>query len=318
MKIVVLDAYAANPGDISWEAMKELGQLILYDRTAPHETAERIGDAEAVLTNKVKITEAVMAECPNLKYIGVLATGYNIVDIQEAARRGIVVTNIPAYSTDSVAQLTFALLLEICHRVGHHSEEVHKGRWCTNADFCFWDGSLIELAGKKLGIIGFGSIGQKVGKVAQAFGMEVLAYARHPKKELESEHCRYVSLDEIYAQSDVISLHCPQTAENVGMINAKSIAKMKDGVILINTARGPLLNEQDVADALETGKLGALGADVVSVEPMSPDNPLCGAKNAYFTPHIAWAPYEARVRLMNISVDNLRAFQSGKPVNVVN
>ncbi len=317
MKIVALDAYASNPGDISWDEMRGLGELVLYDRTQPEEVIGRIGDAEAILTNKVKISDEIMTACPNLKYIGVLATGYNIIDVEAARRHGITVTNIPAYSTDSVAQFTFALLLEICHRVGHHSEEVKKGRWTTNPDFCFWDGSLIELAGKKLGIIGFGTIGQKAARIAEAFGMEILAYARHPKKELESAHCHYVTLDELLAESDVISLHCPQTAENAGMICQESIAKMKDGVILINTARGGLINEQDVADALAAGKLAAYGADAAIAEPINADNPLLTAPNCFLTPHIAWAPYEARVRLMDISIENLRAWQQGMPQNVV-
>ena len=317
MKIVVLDGYASNPGDISWDEMRKLGELIIYDRTQPEEIIDRIGDAEAILTNKVAISDEIMTACPNLKYIGVLATGYNIIDIEAAKKHGVTVTNIPAYSTDSVAQFTFALLLEICHRVGHHSEEVRKGRWITCPDFCFWDGSLIELAGKKMGIIGFGTIGQKAGKIAEAFGMEVLAYARHPKKEFESEHCHYVSLDELLAESDVISLHCPQTPENAGMICRDSIEKMKDGAILINTARGGLINEQDVADALASGKLAAYGADATIAEPINADNPLLTAPNCFLTPHIAWAPHEARVRLMDISIENLRTWQQGAPQNVV-
>ncbi len=317
MKIVVLDGYASNPGDISWDEMRTLGELVLYDRTQPEEVIGRIDDAEAILTNKVAISDEIMTACPNLKYIGVLATGYNIIDIEAARKHGVTVTNIPAYSTDSVAQFTFALLLEICHRVGHHSEEVRKGRWITCPDFCFWDGSLIELAGKKMGIIGFGTIGQKAGKIAEAFGMDVLAYARHPKKECESEHCHYVSLDELLAESDVISLHCPQTPENAGMICRDSIAKMKDGVILINTARGGLINEQDVADALASGKLGAYGTDAVIAEPMDEGNLLIEAPNCFITPHIAWAPHEARVRLMDISIVNLRAWQQGASQNVV-
>lgn len=317
MKIVVLDGYASNPGDISWEAMKELGELILYDRSAPEEVVERIGDAQAVLTNKITISDEIMAQCPQLEYIGVLATGYNIIDTKAAKARGITVTNIPAYSTDAVAQLTFALLLEICHQTGHHCEEVRKGRWCKSPDFCFWDGTLTELAGKTMGIIGFGNIGQKAGSIAQAFGMNILYNARRPKPELESENCRFATLDELYAKSDVISLHCPQTPENEGMICRESVAKMKDGVILLNTSRGGLIREQEVADALNAGKLGAYGTDAVIAEPMDEGNPLMTAKNCYITPHIAWAPYEARVRLMDISVENLRAWQQGKPQNVV-
>lgn len=318
MKIVVLDGYASNPGDLSWDALRELGDVTLYDRTVAADVITRIGDAEAIFTNKVAITDEVMTACPNLKYIGVLATGYNIIDTAAADKHGITVTNIPAYSTDSVAQFTIAILLEICHRVGHHSDEVRRGRWCDCPDFCFWDGSLIELAGKKIGIIGFGSIGQKVGRIAEALGMDVLAYARHPKKELETGHCHYVPLETLLAESDVISLHCPQTPENAGMICSESISKMKDGVILLNTSRGGLINEQDVANALASGKVSAYGTDALIEEPMNPATPLMNAPNCYITPHIAWAPYEARARLMDISIENLRAWMAGTPQNVVN
>ena len=312
MKIVVLDAYAANPGDISWAEMEKLGELVLYDRTKPEQAAERIADADVALTNKVMFTRELMQGAKNLKYVGVLATGYNNVDLEAAKELGIVVTNIPAYSTDSVAQIVFALLLEICHHVGHHSDEVHAGRWTNNADYCFWDYPLKELAGKTLGIIGYGRIGKKVGQIARCFGMNVIAWTRTPR----DPEC--VSLDELLAKSDVITLHCPLTSQTKNLINAENIAKMKDGVILINTSRGPVVNDADLAAALKSGKVYAAGADVAVVEPIAADNPLLGLENMIFTPHIGWATYEARVRLMDISVANIRAFAEGKPINVVN
>lgn len=318
MKIVVLDGYAANPGDISWAEMEALGELVVYDRTAASETVERIGNAEAVLVNKVPIGADVMDACPGMKYIGVLATGYNIVDTQAAAERGIVVTNIPAYSTMSVAQLTMAFLLEICHHVGAHSESIRNGKWCESRDFVFWDYPLMELDGKTMGLIGFGSIGQQVARLAQAFGMEVLYYARHRKPEAETGHCRYADLPELLEKSDVVSMHCPQNADSAGMINRETIALMKDGAIFINTARGGLVVEADLAEALNSGKLYAAGIDVVSKEPMTPDNPLRTARNCMFTAHIAWAPYEARIRLMDLAVQNLKAFREGMPINQVN
>ncbi len=312
MKIVVLDGYAGNPGDLSWAPLAALGELKLYDRTAPDEVDARIAGAEIVLTNKVPLNRARMERAKGLKYIGVLATGYNIVDVAAARELGIAVTNIPAYSTDSVVQLTFALLLEICHHVGHHSREVHAGRWSNSADFCFWDGRLIELAGKTLGIIGYGQIGRRVAQVARCFGMDVIAYTRTPR----GPEC--VPLDELLARSDVISIHCPLFPETKNLINRETIAKMKDGAILINTARGPVVNEADLAEALKSGKLYAAAADVASVEPIPADSPLLGLDNMILTPHIAWATYEARVRLMNIAVENVRAFLEGKPVNLVN
>ena len=314
MKIVVLDGYTENPGDLSWQGFEKLGALTVYDRT-PHakdEIIERIGDAEAVITNKVPVTAEILAACPSIKYIGVLATGYNVVDIEAAKKRGVPVTNIPTYGTKTVAQFTIAMLLEICHRIGHHSSAVAKGRWERSPDFCFWDYPLIELAGKTIGIIGYGRIGQETGKVAAALGMRVIAY------DAFSKDSSLVSLDDLLAQSDVVSLHCPLTAENEGMINKETIAKMKDGVIIINTARGPLIAERDLADALNTGKVYAAGVDVVSFEPIKGDNPLLTAKNCIITPHIAWATKEARGRLMDIAVENLRAFVAGEPVNVVN
>ncbi|MFQ9482872.1 MAG: D-2-hydroxyacid dehydrogenase [Oscillospiraceae bacterium] len=316
MKIVILDAYAANPGDLSWDEFAALGDLTVYDRTAQEDAAARIGDAEVVFINKVRLTDEIFAACPNLKLVSILATGYNIVDLAAAKRRGITVCNVPGYSTRAVVQMTFALLLEICQQVGLHSGAVHTGRWQTCPDFCFWDRPLIELDGKTMGIVGYGAIGSAVGTVAQAFGMKLLVTARHERPVPEG--ARFVSLPELLAQSDVVSLHCPQTAENARMIDAGALAQMKDGAILLNTARGGLLDEQAVADALRSGKLLAAGMDVVSAEPIRADNPLLTAPNCFLTPHIAWAPLETRRRLQAISAENLRAFLAGKPQNVVN
>ena len=316
MKIAILDAYAANPGDLSWDEFAALGELTVYDRTAQEDAAARIGDAEVVFINKVRLTDEIFAACPNLKLVSILATGYNIVDLAAAKRRGITVCNVPGYSTRAVVQMTFALLLEICQQVGLHSGAVHTGRWQTCSDFCFWDRPLIELDGKTMGIVGYGAIGSAVGTVAQALGMKLLVTARHEKPVPEG--ARFVSLPELLAQSDVVSLHCPQTAENARMIDAGALAQMKDGAILINTARGGLLDEQAVADALRSGKLLAAGMDVVSAEPIRADNPLLTAPNCFLTPHIAWAPLETRRRLQAISAENLRAFLAGKPQNVVN
>ena len=316
MKIVILDAYAANPGDLSWDEFAALGELTVYDRTAQEDAAARIGDAEVVFINKVRLTDEIFAACPNLKLVSILATGYNIVDLAAAKRRGITVCNVPGYSTRAVVQMTFALLLEICQQVGLHSGAVHTGRWQTCPDFCFWDRPLIELDGKTMGIVGYGAIGSAVGTVAQALGMKLLVTARHENPVPEG--ARFVSLPELLAQSDVVSLHCPQTAENARMIDAGALAQMKDGAILLNTARGGLLDEQAVADALRSGKLLAAGMDVVSAEPIRADNPLLTAPNCFLTPHIAWAPLETRRRLQAISAENLRAFLAGKPQNVVN
>ena len=316
MKLVVLDGYTENPGDLSWAELAALGELTVYDRTAQEDAAARIGDAEVVFINKVRLTDEIFAACPNLKLVSILATGYNIVDLAAAKRRGITVCNVPGYSTRAVVQMTFALLLEICQQVGLHSGAVHAGRWQTCPDFCFWDRPLIELDGKTMGIVGYGAIGSAVGTVAQALGMKLLVTARHEKPVPEG--ARFVSLPELLAQSDVVSLHCPQTAENARMIDAGALAQMKDGAILLNTARGGLLDEQAVADALRSGKLLAAGMDVVSAEPIRADNPLLTAPNCFLTPHIAWAPLETRRRLQAISAENLRAFLAGKPQNVVN
>lgn len=311
MKIVILDGHVENPGDLSWEPLQQLGEVTVYDRTAPEDVVSRIGDAPIVITNKTLITRSILAACPQIRYVGVLATGYNVVDIAAAKERGIVVTNVPAYSTKAVAQFTMALLLEICHHVGRHSDGVHAGKWSACQDFAYWDYPLIELMGKTIGIVGYGRIGQATAKVAQALGMKVLAYSRHGQGE------PYVPLDELYARSDVISLHCPLTAENAKMIDKAAIAKMKDGVILLNTARGGLINEGDLREALLSGKVYAAAADVAAVEPIPADCPLLGLDNMIFTPHIAWACYETRQRLMDIAVDNVRQFLAGTPVNNV-
>ena len=319
MKIVILDGYTENPGDLSWDALKEFGELMVYDRT-PYEDAEiarRIGDAEIVFTNKVPVSKSTLAACPNIKYISVLATGYNIVDCKAAAERGIPVSNVPSYGTDSVGQFAIALLLELCHHVAHHSEAVHQGRWETNPDWCFWDYPLIELAGKTMGIIGFGRIGQTTGRIAKALGMKVLAYSRSVREDGKAI-ADYVDLDTLLSSSDVIALHCPLFPETEGIINKENIAKMKDGVIIINNSRGQLVVEQDLADALNSGKVYAAGLDVVSTEPIKGDNPLLKAKNCLITPHISWAPKESRQRIMDCSRDNLKAFLEGRPINVVN
>ena len=320
MKIVVLDGYTENPGDLSWAELEKLGQLTVYDRTAYEESpliAQRIGDAEVIVTNKTPISQQTLEQCPNLKLIAVLATGYNVIDCAAARKKGVSVVNVPTYGTASVSQYSIALLLEICHHIGHHDQSVHAGNWANNADWCYWDYPLIELEGKTMGIIGFGRIGQAEGRIARALGMRVLAYDLYPSDSGRAIGA-YVDLDTLYRQSDVISLHCNLTPENTRMINKDSIAKMKDGVILINNARGQLIDEQDVADALNSGKLAAAGLDVVYTEPIREDNPLLKAKNCIITPHISWAPKESRQRIMDITAENIRAFLAGRPQNVVN
>lgn len=320
MKIVVLDGYTENPGDLSWTELEKLGQLTVYDRTAYGESpliAQRIGDAEVIVTNKTPISQQTLEQCPNLKLIAVLATGYNVIDCAAARMKGIPVVNVPTYGTASVSQYSIALLLEICHHIGHHDQSVHAGNWANNADWCYWDYPLIELEGKTMGIIGFGRIGQAEGRIARALGMRVLAYDLYPSDSGLAIGA-YVDLDTLYRQSDVISLHCNLTPENTRMINKDSIAKMKDGVILINNARGQLIDEQDVADALNSGKLAAAGLDVVYTEPIREDNPLLKAKNCIITPHISWAPKESRQRIMDVTAENIRAFLAGRPQNVVN
>ena len=317
MKIVILDGYTENPGDLSWEGFESLGTLTVYDRTEPNEIVSRIGDAEAVIVNKCPITAETMDACPELRYVGVLATGYNVVDVAAAKERHIAVTNIPTYGTTAVAQMVFAHLLAICQHVEAHSAAVHNGEWNTNPDWCFWNYPLEELAGKTVGIVGFGRIGQTVAGIARALGMNVLAFDRH-ENETGRALARYVSLEELLAQSDVISMHCPLFPETERMINRNTIAQMKDGVYFINTSRGQLVDEQALADALNSGKVAHAGLDVVYTEPIRTDNPLLRAKNCFITPHIAWAPKESRKRLMDIAVDNLAKFAEGKPVNVVN
>ena len=312
MKIVILDGYTENPGDLSWEGFAAFGELTVYDYTPADKIAERIAGAQAVYTNKTPLTRETIEGAKALSYIGILATGYNVVDVEAARERGIPVCNIPTYGTSAVAQYVFALLLEICHRVAHHAKAVEEGRWSTCRDFCFWDYPLMELAGKTIGLIGYGRIGQATAQVARGFGMRVLAYDAH----VQVPEC--VDLDTLLSRSDVISLHCPLFPETQGLINQETLAKMKDGVILINTSRGPLIQEGDLREALLSGKVYAAAVDVVSEEPIRPDNPLLGLDNCLITPHIAWAPRESRQRLMDVAVDNLRAFVAGKPQNVVN
>lgn len=314
MKIVILDGHALNPGDLSWDCFKAFGELSYYDRTLTEaETIERIGDADIILLNKVAITENVLASCPNLKLICVLATGYNVVDCNAAARRGIPVCNVPGYGTAAVAQFTFALLLELCHQVGHHSEAVHGGAWSRCPDFCFWHTPQMELAGKTMGIIGYGSIGKAVGRIAEAFGMNVIAYSRTPKDDAQ-----YVTLEELLRRSDVVSLHCPLFPETRGIISAEAISTMKDGAILLNTARGPLIDENAVADALRSGKLRGAAVDVVQEEPIPANSPLLSTPNCLITPHMAWAPLESRQRILDIMMKNIRSWLDGSPQNVVN
>ncbi|MBE0600653.1 MAG: D-2-hydroxyacid dehydrogenase [Firmicutes bacterium] len=317
MNIVVLDGYTLNPGDLSWEGLENFGELTVYDRTSEDKILERMKDAEVVYTNKTPISKSTIAACPNLKYIGVLATGYNVVDVEAAKERNIPVSNIPVYGTAAVAQMVFALLLEVCHHAAAHSDAVYAGDWTNNQDWCFWNYPLIELAGKTMGVIGFGRIGQNTAKIAVAFGMKVLAYDEYPN-DAGRALGEYVSLDELLAKSDVIALHCPLYPSTQGIINKDNIAKMKDGVILINNSRGPLVVEQDLTDALNTGKVYAAGLDVVSTEPIKADNPLLKAKNCIITPHISWAPKESRQRLMDLATDNLKSFLDGKPNNIVN
>ena len=320
MKIVVLDGYTLNPGDLSWDGIKKFGELTVHDRTgfSADNVINTIGDADIVFTNKTPLPKSVLEKSPSVKYIGVLATGYNIVDTIAAKELGIIVTNIPTYGTSAVAQFTFALLLELCHHAGYHSEAVKNGDWTKSADFCFWNYPLIELAGKNMGLIGFGRIGQATAKIAQAFGLNVLAFDSYQNPALLSDTCRYVSLDELLANSDIISLHCPLSDSTKEIINKNTISKMKNGVMIINTSRGPLVDEQDLCDSLNSGKVAGAAVDVVSAEPIAATNPLLKAKNCIITPHIAWAPKESRTRLMNIAVENLAAYAAGKPVNIVN
>lgn len=315
MKIVVLDGRGLNPGDLSYACLEEFGSVTVYQHTdTPAQAIARIGSSEIVLVNKVPITREILDACPSIRLICVLATGYNVVDCQACAQRGIPVTNVPAYGTAAVAQFTMALILELCHRVGLHNHSVHQGDWCRSETFCYWLTPQMELAGKTLGIIGYGRIGQAVGALARAFGMEVLAY--HPRRNLSGKP--YVELDTLLERSDILSLHCPLFPETQHLINRETIAKMKDGAMLINTARGALVEESALAQALNAGKLRGAAVDVVSQEPMTPDNPLLSCKNCIITPHIAWAPVESRQRLLDCVVENIRSYLAGHPQNVVN
>ncbi len=317
MRIVVLDGFTLNPGDLSWTGLEQLGSCAIHDRTPANQISERASEAEIVLTNKTVLTRETILALPKLKYIGVLATGYNVVDITAARERGILVTNIPDYGTHSVAQFTFALLLELAHHVAHHAQTVRDERWVRSADFCYWDYPLVELHGLTFGVIGFGKIGRASAKLADAFGMKVLVHNRSRPKDL-SPQFELVGLEDLLARSDVVSLHCPLTPENKQFINADRLARMKPSAFLLNTSRGPLLDEQAVADALNAGKIAGAALDVLSVEPPRADNPLLTARNCFVTPHIAWATRAARARLMDIAVENVRAFLAGSPRNVVN
>lgn len=320
MKIVVLDGYTLNPGDLSWGELEGLGELTVYDRTGFSNgvIVEAIGNAEVIFTNKTPLPKEVLEKTPSVKYIGVLATGYNVVDVQAAKDLGITVTNVPTYGTTAVAQMTMALLLELCHHVGEHNRAVQQGEWTNSKDFSFWNHPLVELHGKTMGIIGFGRIGRASAKLAEAFGMRILATGSRKRPELETTTCKYVDMDGLLTKSDVISLHCPLTPDTEGIINASNIAKMKDGVMLINTARGQLVVEKDLKEALDLGKVAGAAIDVVSTEPIEADNPLLKAKNCIITPHIAWASKESRARLLNSAIDNLNAYLQGNPINKVN
>ena len=316
MRITVLDGYGLNPGDLSWKGFEALGDCTVYDRTTPEQLMERAAGAEILITNKTILTADILKALPDLKYVGILATGYNVVDVKAAKELGIVVTNIPAYSTDSVAQMVFAQILTITQRVEYYTEENRKGRWANSRDFCYWDTPLMELAGKKIGIVGFGHTGQATARIALAFGMKVFAYTSKSAEQLPADITK-LSLDELFRTCDVVSLHCPLTDTTKNLVNAERLKQMKSSAILINTGRGPLVNEKDLADALNNGTIYAAGVDVLSCEPPKADNPLLAAKNCYITPHIAWATKEARVRLMDIAVENLRSFLSGTVINDV-
>ncbi len=321
MKIVVLDGYTENPGDLTWDGLKAEGDFIYYDRTSVRnvdEIVRRIGDAEIVITNKTPISKEVMDRCPSIRFIALLATGYNVVDVKYAKKKGIPVSNVPTYGTDSVSQFAIALLLELCHHIGHHSDVVHRGRWEKNIDWCFWDYPLIELAGKTIGIIGFGRIGHRTGQIAKALNMNVIVNDSFENPDFAEEGFRYVSRDYLFQNSDVIALHCPLLPDTEGLINKDTIAKMKDGVLIINNSRGPLIVEKDLADALDSGKVGGAAVDVVSTEPIKGDNPLLNARNCIITPHMSWGAREARQRIMDITIDNIVSFKNGNSRNVVN
>ena len=316
MKAVIVDGHTLNPGDLKWDAMKEIADCQIYDRTTLEETIERCKDAKIVITNKVIFDQNILASLPKLKFIGITATGYNVIDLQAAKNRGVTVSNVPAYSTMSVAQMTFALLLELCQHVGHHANTVKEGKWAACDDFCYWDRPLTELAGLTMGLVGFGRIGKATAALAEAFGMDVIVYK--PNRDQENHPTTvFVELDELFAQSDVLSLHCPLTETNKEMVNANRLAMMKPTAFVINTSRGPLINEQDLANALNSGQIAGAGLDVLSIEPAASDNPLLTAKNCVITPHIAWATRAARERLMAATVANVKAFIAGDPINMI-
>lgn len=318
MKIVVLDGYTLNPGDLSWDGLKQIGDVVIYDRTPADQIVERAMGAEIIYTNKTPLNKEVLDQLPALKFIGVLATGYNVVDTKAAKENGVAVANVPGYSTDSVAQLTFALLLELCHHVQQHSHSVKQGKWSQSIDFCYWDYPLMELSGKTMGIIGFGSIGKKVADIATAFGMRIIGHSRTESDQSHRKNFMWADVDQLLEQSDVVSIHCPLFPETKGLINKERLQRMKNSAFLLNTSRGPIIVEEDLAEALNNDWIAGAGIDVLSIEPPAKDNPLLTAKNCLITPHIAWATKEARIRLMDISVHNLLAFLNGNPVNVVN
>lgn len=317
MKIAILDAYTSNPGDLSWEKFEQLGEICVYERTARDEILERCKDADIILNNKVILDRKILEQLPRLKYIGILATGFNIVDIKAAAELGITVCNVPTYSTRAVAQLTFALILEFYNHVAAHDEAVHSGEWSSCKDFCFQKTPLLELSGKTLGIVGFGKIGQEVAKIADAFGMNILCSVRSPKPQPSFASFKFAELDELAEKSDIISFHCPLTEETKGLVNAEFIKKMKKNALIINTARGPIIEENALAEALNSGRIAGAAVDVLSCEPPKKDNPLLSCKNCIITPHIAWAGFETRERLLEVVYRNLKAFLDGKPINVV-
>ncbi|WP_214228667.1 D-2-hydroxyacid dehydrogenase [Pedobacter sp. B4-66] len=318
MKIVILDGYTLNPGDLSWDGLKQFGEVTLYDRTPADKVVERSKGADVIFTNKTPVNAEALNSLPDLKYIGVLATGYNIVDTRMAREKGITVSNVPGYGTPSVVQLTFGLLLELCLHVQRHSDAVASGRWASSPDFCFWDYPLVELTGKTMGIIGFGHIGRQVADVATAFGMKVIGTSRNRTDQSHRSNFKWAEIPELLEQSDVVSIHCPLTPETKGLINKENLQRMKSSAFLLNTSRGPVIIEEDLAEALNNSKIAGAGLDVLSVEPPAKDNPLFGAKNCIITPHIAWATIEARARLMEITIGNLNAYKNGNPVNVVN
>jgi len=318
MKLVVLDGYTLNPGDLNWEGIKKFGNLVVHDRTPESLIVERCQGAEIIFTNKTPLREAVLSQLPDLKYIGVLATGYNVVDVDYAKSRGIAVANVPGYGTASVVQMTFALLLELCQHVQSHSDSVRQGDWAASPDFCYWNYPLIELEGKTIGIIGFGSIGQKVADIATAFGMNIIGFSRTRSDQSHRKNFKWAELNDLLKESDVVSVHCPLFPETQGIINKDSLRLMKRTAFFLNTSRGPLMVDQDLADALNEGIIAGAGIDVLTVEPPSADNPLFKAKNCLITPHIAWATKEARSRLMGIAENNLTSFLNQKPINIVN